>query len=82
MLILQRKKGEAITIDGNIKVSIVEITSDKVKLAIEAPKSISIMRDELIEAAKNNKEAATPSLSAFQDFTKNFSTSNSKETRS
>ncbi|MGO5053682.1 carbon storage regulator [Lachnospiraceae bacterium LCP25S3_G4] len=58
MLILQRKKGESIIIDNHIEISIVDCGNDGVKLAIEAPKEIQILRSELVEAAKANKEAA------------------------
>ncbi|MCI8813661.1 MAG: carbon storage regulator, partial [Lachnospiraceae bacterium] len=39
-------------------VSILEIGSDWIKLAIEAPKDVKILRAELMEAAEANKEAA------------------------
>ena len=62
MLILQRKNNQSLTIGDNITVSIVEIGNDWVKLAIDAPKEISILRTELLEAASANKEAASSSL--------------------
>ncbi|HBG11614.1 MAG TPA: carbon storage regulator [Clostridium sp.] len=62
MLILQRKNNQSLTIGDNITVSIVEIGNDWVKLAIDAPKEISILRTELLEAASVNKEAASSSL--------------------
>lgn len=58
MLVLQRKAGESLMIGENIEISIVEITNDKVKIAISAPKEIPIIRTELIEAVNTNKEAA------------------------
>ncbi|MSS10401.1 carbon storage regulator, CsrA [Lacrimispora sphenoides] len=62
MLILQRKNNQSLTIGDNITVSIVEIGNDWVKLAIDAPKEISILRTELLEAASANQEAASSSL--------------------
>lgn len=59
MLVLQRKKDETIVIDGNIRVTVVDIGNDRVKLSIDAPREISILRSELIEAADANKEAAS-----------------------
>ena len=59
MLVLQRKKEESIIIGGNIKITIAEIGSDRVKISIEAPKDIPILRAELVEAADANKEAIT-----------------------
>lgn len=58
MLVLQRKKGESILIDGKIEVTIADIGSDRVKISIEAPREIDILRSELVEAANANKAAA------------------------
>lgn len=58
MLILQRKKGESIQIGDDITITIREISGDRVKLAIEAPVSIPVVRTELLEAMNSNKEAA------------------------
>lgn len=58
MLVLQRKKNQSIVIDDNIEISVLEIGADWVKLALSAPKDISILRKELIEAAKINRESA------------------------
>lgn len=57
MLVLQRKKQESILIGEDIRVTVLECGSDGVKIAIEAPKEISILREELAEAAKVNQEA-------------------------
>ncbi len=57
MLILYRKKGEAIRIGDNITISIVESGADGVRIAIDAPKEVPIMREELVEAADANREA-------------------------
>lgn len=65
MLILQRKAGESIIIDNDIEITILEIGNEKIKIAIEAPKSIPIVRTELIEAADSNKEAASITRSAL-----------------
>lgn len=53
MLILKRKAGESITIDGNIKVKILN-EFGTVRLGIDAPKNIKIIRDELTNENKNN----------------------------
>lgn len=65
MLILNRKKGESLVINENIKVTIVDVSGEKVKIAVEAPKEIPILRTELVTAAEVNKESAkTNGLSA------------------
>lgn len=58
MLILQRKKGESIQIGDDIIISISEVSGDRVKLAIDAPLSVAVLRSELVEAADCNAEAA------------------------
>lgn len=58
MLVLQRKRNQSIVIGDNIEISVLEIGADWVKLALSAPKDISILRKELIEAAKVNQESA------------------------
>jgi carbon storage regulator len=62
MLILQRKKGQELTIGDNICITVLDIGSDWVKLAIDAPRDVSILRTELLEAASANKEAVSISL--------------------
>tara|TARA_R110000824_G_C15186676_1_gene674347 strand:+ start:1695 stop:1886 length:192 start_codon:yes stop_codon:yes gene_type:complete len=57
MLVLSRKPGEAITINENIVVTIVEIRGDKVRLGIEAPKDIKVHRQEVFEAIKEKLTA-------------------------
>ncbi|CUX71866.1 carbon storage regulator [Clostridium sp. C105KSO15] len=64
MLILQRKKEQSLNIGDNISITVLEIGNDWVKLAIDAPRDVSILRTELIEAASANQEAASISLSA------------------
>lgn len=58
MLILQRKAGESLFIGDEIEVSILSVEAGRVRLAIEAPKNISILRSELKNAAATNREAA------------------------
>lgn len=58
MLILQRRKGQSLTINDNIKLTVVDTGTDWVKLAIDAPKEIPILRSELKEAAAENQMAS------------------------
>ena len=56
MLILQRRKGQSLSINKNITLTVVDAGPEWVKLAIDAPKDIPILRSELKEAAAENKE--------------------------
>ena len=58
MLILQRKTGESVMIGDEIEVSVLSVEAGRVRLAIQAPKSVSILRSELKIAAEVNREAA------------------------
>lgn len=48
MLVLSRKPGERIVIDGGITVTVVEIIGNRVKIGLEAPGHVSILRGELM----------------------------------
>ena len=62
MLILRRKKDESILIGDNIRITVIECAGDGVRLAIDAPKQISILREELSETEQSNKNASTPNI--------------------
>ena len=63
MLILTRKKDESIIIGDNIEVKVLEISDGKVKLGIEAPKNIDIIRKELYEnIQEENKKASEKNI--------------------
>lgn len=58
MLALTRKKDEAIVINGNIKIQILDIIDGKVKLGIEAPKEVTIHREEVYLEIKDSNEGS------------------------
>lgn len=59
MLILTRKIDESIVIADNITVTVLEISGERVKIGIDAPRSITILRQELQEQVRQeNIEAA------------------------
>jgi carbon storage regulator len=59
MLVISRKKGEAFLIGDNIEITVVKLDDGSVKLAIDAPKDIAILRKELYkEVQQENKMAA------------------------
>lgn len=63
MLVITRKKGESILIGDDIEISISKIEDGGVKLAIKAPKEMTILRKELFEEVQNeNKEAMSVNL--------------------
>lgn len=59
MLALSRKKDEAIVINNDVEITVIEIKGDQVKLGISAPKSVPIYRKEVyVQIQEANKEAA------------------------
>ena len=57
MLVLSRKKDESIIINDHIRVTVVEIRGDKVRLGIDAPKDVTVHRREVYEAIQNQLKA-------------------------
>lgn len=61
MLILTRKVEQGIVIDGVTVVRVLAIEGERVKLGIEAPAAIAVLREELVqEIAGENRAAANP----------------------
>lgn len=59
MLALSRKKDEAIIINDDIEITVIEIKGEQVKLGITAPKSVPVYRKEVyVQIQQANKEAA------------------------
>lgn len=58
MLILTRKKGESLLIGDNIEITISEVEDGRVKLAIEAPKEIRILRKEVLDETREFNKSA------------------------
>lgn len=48
MLVLSRKPGEKIVINNNVTVTVVAVVGNRVKLALEAPGEVQILRGELV----------------------------------
>ena len=61
MLVLSRKTNESIIIDGNITVSVLRVDHDNVRIGIDAPLEIPVLRKEIYEAIKTNNEMAAGS---------------------
>lgn len=61
MLILTRRTGEAILIDGGVRIVVLETDGNGVRLGIEAPASVGILREEVVEriAEENIRAGAT-----------------------
>ena len=70
MLILSRKPGESIVIDGRIVVTIIRLEGDTVKVGIAAPREVPVHRQEVYdEIQRNNVEALTETRPQLPRFT-------------
>ena len=57
MLVITRKSSESILIGNDIRVTVLEISEGKVKIGIEAPKHVNIVRTEVFETINANIDA-------------------------
>ena len=62
MLILSRKEKQSFLIGDDIEITLLEISGDKAKIAINAPKEVSILRKELAETKQLNIDSAAGSF--------------------
>lgn len=56
MLVLSRKKNESIILGDDITITVVEIRGDKVRLGVEAPRELSVHRNEVYEAIRRHQQ--------------------------
>lgn len=66
MLVISRKRDESFTVDSVITVTIVEIRGDKVRVGIDAPKNIPIVRDDAGEQEPRFVHIETPEESCHR----------------
>ena len=60
MLALSRKKNEALVINNNIEITVLQIKGEQVKLGISAPKEVPVYRKEVyVQIQEANKEAVS-----------------------
>jgi carbon storage regulator len=61
MLVLRRKVGESIILDGVISVSVLAVEGERVKIGITAPPDVTIVREELLKNASTPASDLPPS---------------------
>ncbi len=70
MLVLSRKLDESILIDGGIRITVLGVRGNQVRLGIEAPSNVKIVREELTTAPRERK----PEVVALDQLTVAFTT--------
>ncbi|MGN0679385.1 MAG: carbon storage regulator CsrA [Oscillospiraceae bacterium] len=66
MLVITRKPDEGITVGDNIEITVLEISKDRVKIGINAPKDVKVFRSELKTLRQTNEQSANASGAAIQ----------------
>lgn len=65
MLVLSRRVGESVVVGDDVTITVLEVRGDVVRIGIDAPRSISVHRAELLaELAVENQSSASPSEDA------------------
>lgn len=73
MLVLARKKGQSIMIGQDIKIFVVEVTGETVRLGIEAPPQMEIFREEIFRDLQKENTRAITSTKEVMKFLKDTS---------
>ena len=58
MLVVTRKTDESLILADNIEIMVLEVSKDRVKLGVSAPRDIKIIRNELIDTQNVNKDSS------------------------
>ena len=64
MLVLSRKPGERILIGKDIRITIIRIGPNSVRVGIDAPETVNIVREELCQGGEEAQQPATPTTTA------------------
>ena len=82
MLVLSRQIGESIIIDDDIKVQVLQVNGDTVKIGIEAPRKKPIYREELyLEIQAENKNAGSAGSADLKVFSEKLKSKKSDTTK-
>ena len=70
MLALSRKKNEAIIVNNNIEITLLEVKGDQVKIGVTAPKEVPIYRKEVyVQIQEANQDSVSADgMAALKDF--------------
>jgi carbon storage regulator len=66
MLVLSRKPLQSIIIGSDIRITIVKVERNQVRIGIEAPRDVTILRDELVESEEPESDSESKPLSQIE----------------
>ena len=81
MLILTRRLGQTLVFGPTIRVTVVGIRGNQVRIGIDAPKSVRVHREELYERLQRDERTSSGSSTALTVGTRNRRTYDSRESR-
>ncbi len=64
MLILTRRVGEAVVIGEEVTVTVLGVKGNQVRIGVNAPKTVSVHREEIFERIKNEEQGSGPARGA------------------
>ncbi|MDR0904043.1 MAG: carbon storage regulator [Ruminococcus sp.] len=64
MLIISRKKDESILVGDNVKITVIETGDGRVKIGVDAPREVRVIRAEIAQMGEFNRSATSSKLSA------------------
>lgn len=67
MLILTRRISESIIVGDDVKITVLGVKGNQVRLGVDAPKTVSVHREEIYERIKHEKEGGAGSTSGSTD---------------
>jgi len=67
MLILSRKAGDSLMIDGGVRIVVLGVEGSSVRLGIDAPTDVRVMRGEILKQVERENERARVSLPSRDD---------------
>ena len=66
MLVLSRRAGQTIRIGADISITVIRVEGDRAVIGIAAPRSVSVLRDELVEQVSDEVQAAAQATAAVR----------------
>lgn len=70
MLVLSRKRGQSLNIGDNVRIVVVDVAGDTVRLGIEAPPEVAVHRSEIYRAVREENRSAVAPRAVLKDLVK------------